>query len=68
MSSSRLSRFLSFLHEELVISQEALSLGLRHLNTDASQLPIVLWQYGLLNLQQLSQAWDWLDKTAEQDG
>lgn len=68
MSSSRLSLFLNFLHEELVIPQDALSMGLRHLNADASQLPLILWQYGLLNLQQLAQAWDWLDRTAEVDG
>jgi hypothetical protein len=34
---------------------------LRHPKQDYAPLPMILWQYGLITLEQLAQIFDWLD-------
>ncbi|MBD6619903.1 DUF2949 domain-containing protein [Komarekiella sp. 'clone 1'] len=50
-----------FLEEELGISDGAISLALRHCEQTPNFLPITLWQYGLVTLDQLTQIFDWLE-------
>lgn len=54
--------FLNFLHNELELSRAAISVALRHREFDNGPLPMLLWQYGLVNLQELEQIFDWLDE------
>ncbi|NEQ38782.1 MAG: DUF2949 domain-containing protein, partial [Okeania sp. SIO3I5] len=46
---------------ELSISDSAIATALRHQEEDSNQLPMVLWQYGLVTLKQLDQIFDWLE-------
>ena len=55
------ARLVSFLQEELNIPTEAIAIGLRHCGEDPRLLPMILWQYGLVTLEQLNHIWDWLD-------
>ncbi|WP_193195562.1 DUF2949 domain-containing protein [Nostoc sp. MG11] len=50
-----------FLEEDLGISDRAISLALRHCEQTPNFLPITLWQYGLVTLDQLTQIFDWLE-------
>lgn len=50
-----------FLEEDLGISDGAISLALRHCEQTPNFLPITLWQYGLVTLDQLTQIFDWLE-------
>jgi hypothetical protein len=50
-----------FLLKELAISQESIDLALRRREQDPGPLPMVLWQYGLISLEQLEQIYDWLE-------
>lgn len=54
-------RLLTFLAEELAVPQDSLGLAVKHLEQDPGPLPIVLWQYGLITLDQLNQIYDWLE-------
>jgi|GEM_PF-2284694 len=54
------TRLLNFLQAELALSPAAIALALRQVGADLHLLPIVLWQYGLVNLLELEQLWDWL--------
>jgi Protein of unknown function (DUF2949) len=54
----KLIRFLLF---ELRISPEQIGLALRHVQQAPDQLPMSLWQYGLINTWQLEQIFDWLE-------
>ncbi|UBF28119.1 DUF2949 domain-containing protein [Kovacikia minuta CCNUW1] len=71
MESTLRAKLLHFLQEEIGISADAVSTAqriLERLNPDQSVqsvnlLPIVLWQYGLVSFEQLTQVLDWLDKT-----
>ncbi len=55
------SRFLSFLENELAISQDSIAIAQRYMDQHPGSLPMVLWKYGLVTLEQLDQIFDWLE-------
>ena len=55
------SELLDFLQQRLGLSGSALTLGLRQAELEQAPLPIVLWSFGLLSLDQLQQVFDWQD-------
>ena len=46
-------KFIKFLKQELGIPTSSIKLALRHHQQDWAQFPIILWQYGLITLEQL---------------
>ncbi len=61
MAQSRYSRLINFLQEDLAISTASLAVALRHHEQEPGSLAIILWQYGLITLDQLEQIYDWLE-------
>ncbi len=61
MSPSTYSRLIHFLQEDLAISAASIAVALRHSEQERGPLPMVLWQYGLVSLEQLEQIYDWLE-------
>ncbi|OUL37225.1 DUF2949 domain-containing protein [Nostoc sp. T09] len=53
---------LNFLHNELELSRADIAVALRHRELDNGPLPMLLWQYGLVDLEQLERIFDWLDE------
>jgi hypothetical protein len=53
--------FINFLQTELAISPADIGVMLRHLESDSAPLPMILWQYGLVSLAQLTQIFDWIE-------
>jgi hypothetical protein len=51
----------SFLRDELALPNDSIDLAIRHSQQDRGPLPMVLWRYGLVNLSQLEQLYDWLE-------
>ena len=47
------SRLTKFLLEELAIPTAAIELAVRHREQTPNLLPMILWQYGLVSLEQL---------------
>jgi hypothetical protein len=60
METRRFTEFIRFLEKDLAIPTTDLLLALRHDEETPSLLPMVLWQYGLINLAQLDEIFDWL--------
>lgn len=60
MEASKLAQLLSFLQEDLAIPATDVQLALRHPEQTPNLLPIILWQYGLITLNQLDRIFDWL--------
>lgn len=60
LKSSQLFRLIRFLRKELAIPKESIAVALRQ-DATPHLLPIVLWQYGLVTLEQLDQIFDWLE-------
>ncbi len=52
-------KLINFLTEELKIPAQSVNLALRQIPQTPEQLPMMLWQYGLINLKQLELLWDW---------
>jgi hypothetical protein len=50
---------LQFLQRRMGLSPSALELGQRQAELEQAPLPIVLWSFGLLSLEQLEQVFDW---------
>ena len=50
---------LQFLQRRLGLSPSSLELGQRQAELEQAPLPIVLWSFGLLSLQQLEDVFDW---------
>lgn len=63
MTKTIYAQFLQFLQDELAVSRTAIEQALKQLGKDSHLLPIALWQCGLLSLDQLDQAYDWLATT-----
>lgn len=58
------SRLIHFLQEDLAVPASAIALALRHHESESNWLPIILWQYGLITLQQLNQVFEWMETAA----
>ncbi len=54
------NRLLHFLYHELELSKADIAVALRHREFDHGPIPMLLWQYGLIDLQQLEKIFDWL--------
>lgn len=65
MQPTQQQRLIEFLERDLAIPTSAIAIGLRHQEQSAplpdNLLPMVLWQYGLLTIEQLDQVFDWLE-------
>jgi hypothetical protein len=53
---------LRFLRTEVGLSDNAMGLGLKQAQLEQAPLPIVLWRYGLISLEQLDQVLLWQDQ------
>ena len=59
--STTYTRLLHFLREELAIPAAEIAIALRHREQSPNLLPMILWQYGLVSLDQLNRIFDWLE-------
>jgi hypothetical protein len=56
---------LRFLRQQLGLSESALALGLRQAELEQAPLPVVLWRFGLISLEQLDQVLSWQDRQSQ---
>jgi hypothetical protein len=61
MVATTQNRLLRFLKEDLRLPSDSIDLALRHCDKSSGSLPIILWHYGLITLDQLSSIYDWLE-------
>lgn len=61
MSTLTYSRFVEFLTQELCLSHNSISMAERSAQENSGFLPMVLWQYGLVTLQELDKIYEWLE-------
>ena len=56
--------FIQYLQQDLGLSDSALAVATRQRQPTKTELPIVLWNYGLISLEQLGQIFDWMEMAA----
>lgn len=61
MSPTRYQGLIHFLQEELALPETSIQLALGHSEQTPNLLPMILWQYGLVTLEQLDKIFDWLE-------
>lgn len=54
------NKLLQFLHNELELPKADIAVALRHREFDQGPIPMLLWQYGFIDLEQLGKIFDWL--------
>jgi hypothetical protein len=63
LESTTQTRLIDFLREDLAIPASAIAFALRHHEQGSNVLPMILWQYGLITLEQLDQIFEWMETT-----
>ncbi len=58
---SQQSKLVKFLRTDMAVSEEAIAIAMRNIEQRSHLLPITLWQYGLITVDQLNQVFDWLE-------
>jgi hypothetical protein len=61
MEAQREQLLLQFLHREMDIPCQSLERAVRQRDAAAGSLPIILWQYGFIDINQLQKVFDWLE-------
>ncbi|BAY51873.1 hypothetical protein NIES2134_105310 [Thermostichus vulcanus NIES-2134] len=52
-----------YLEQELALLPQSIAMAVRQWQQQRASLPIILWQYGLMTLEQLDRIFEWLDQT-----
>jgi Protein of unknown function (DUF2949) len=60
MAGATQIKLLSFLKDELSLSSAAIDMAMRQREQDPGPLPMILWKYGFVTLDELDQIYDWL--------
>lgn len=60
MTMSPRSLLLHFLQDKFAVPETSIELALHYSGQDSNLFPIVLWQYGLVTLEQLDEVFDWI--------
>lgn len=55
-------QLVDFLRNELAIEPSSIEMVLRHNEQDPGPLPMILWRYGLVTIEQLEQIYDWMEQ------
>jgi len=61
MEAHQQKQLRTFLLEKLAISPRSFDMALSLCEASVGSLPMVLWQYGLIDLSQLNQVFDWME-------
>ncbi|NJR50027.1 MAG: DUF2949 domain-containing protein [Leptolyngbyaceae cyanobacterium CSU_1_3] len=56
------TQLIRFLQDELAISPPSIAMALRCSQQERGPLPMILWRYGFVSLDQLNQILDWMEK------
>ncbi len=61
MAFTHSNKLIRFLQEDLAISASAVAMALKKIEQNPGPLPMILWQYGLVTIDQLDRIYDWIE-------
>jgi Protein of unknown function (DUF2949) len=61
------AKFIKFLKEELALSNDSIEIVQRAVEEQPAPIPMILWQYGLVTLEELDRIYDWLHSKTKID-
>ena len=63
ITSTHFTKLIRFLQDDLAISASSMAIALKQVEHNPGPLPMILWQYGLVTIEQLDRIYDWMDAT-----
>jgi hypothetical protein len=67
MKPAMYTKFVKFLKEELSLSSDSIDIVQRAVEDHPVPIPMILWQYGLVTLEELDRIYDWLHSKTKLD-
>lgn len=61
IASTHLTKLIRFLQDDLAISASSMEIALKQVEHNPGPLPMILWQYGLVTIEQLDRIYDWME-------
>jgi len=61
------AKFATFLKEELALDNDSLEIVKKAVEDHPAPIPMILWQYGLVTLEELDRIYDWLHSKTKPD-
>lgn len=61
LGNSIYNNFIQFLQDDLAMSKDVLAIAKKTLEKNVEPVPMVLWKYGLVTLEELDRIYDWLE-------
>lgn len=61
------AKFIKFLKEELALSNDSIEIVNKAVEDQPAPIPMILWQYGLITLEELDRIYDWLHSKTKLD-
>lgn len=62
-TSAYLPKLIRFLQEDVAIPASYLAIAFKQIEQNPGPLPMILWQYGLVTIEQLDRIYDWMEST-----
>jgi hypothetical protein len=59
--STSYERLIQFLRDDLRLAPSSIEMAIKYRERDQGPLPMILWRYGLITLEQLERIYDWLE-------
>ena len=59
--------FIKYLKEELALSNDSIKIVQKSVEEHPAPIPMILWQYGLVSLEELDRIYDWLHSKTKVD-
>jgi hypothetical protein len=56
------AKLIRFLRQQIGLGESALELGIKQAQQEQAPLPVVLWRFGLISLEQLDQVLVWQEQ------
>jgi hypothetical protein len=60
-TSAYLPKLIHFLQEDIAIPASSMAIAFRQVEHNPGPLPMILWQYGLVTIEQLDRIYDWIE-------
>jgi hypothetical protein len=61
-TSIHVIRLIHFLQEDIAIPASSMAIVFKQIEHNPGPLPMILWQYGLITIEQLNRIYDWIEE------
>ncbi|WP_299490254.1 DUF2949 domain-containing protein [Acaryochloris sp. IP29b_bin.137] len=67
MTIKHYQKLIEFLTQDLGVPAESINIALKSCQQQQGPLPVVLWQYGLITMEQLNAVFQWVETSLSFD-